>query len=190
MNFAGSQNKLPSSFPEDRAVFPSDGPIFDGNMTLSGYYISVPSRYKLKVDDKSTKALFNNIDTNCERLQRIFNVDVFCMSSSEVTRFFDITNTMSSSTVSSVSASLIISLLVVALCTRHVLISLLSIFIILSIIFIITAILLLFGWQLGVVESTILVLTIGLSFDYTLHYAIALKKNDETDIVLKLRQVA
>ena len=88
------------------------------------------------------------------------------------------------------SASLIISLLVVALCTRHALISLLSIFIILSIILIVTAILVLFGWQLGVVESTILVLTIGLSFDYTLHYAIALKKNDETDIVLKLRQVA
>lgn len=37
MNFAGSQNKLPSSFPEDKAVLPSDGPIFDENMTLLGY---------------------------------------------------------------------------------------------------------------------------------------------------------
>lgn len=31
------------------------------------------------------------------------------------------------------------------------------------------------GWQLSVVESTILIITIGLSFDYTLHYVVAIR---------------
>uniref|UniRef100_A0A1I7ZGT0 SSD domain-containing protein n=1 Tax=Steinernema glaseri TaxID=37863 RepID=A0A1I7ZGT0_9BILA len=35
------------------------------------------------------------------------------------------------------------------------------------------AIVLILGWTINVVEATVIVLTIGLSFDYTLHYAVA-----------------
>uniref|UniRef100_A0A0N5CHL3 SSD domain-containing protein n=1 Tax=Strongyloides papillosus TaxID=174720 RepID=A0A0N5CHL3_STREA len=34
----------------------------------------------------------------------------------------------------------------------------------------------LFGWELGVLEAVILVLVVGLSFDYTLHYGAAIPK--------------
>jgi len=39
----------------------------------------------------------------------------------------------------------------------------------------IAALVVLLGWELNVLESTIIILTVGLSFDYTLHYAIAYK---------------
>ena len=34
------------------------------------------------------------------------------------------------------------------------------------------------GWAVSVVESTIIILAVGLSFDYTLHYAVAYQFTD------------
>lgn len=39
--------------------------------------------------------------------------------------------------------------------------------------------LVLFGWVIGMLEAIILVLIVGLSFDYTLHYGAAVPKNDD-----------
>ncbi|EPB73141.1 hypothetical protein ANCCEY_07762 [Ancylostoma ceylanicum] len=41
------------------------------------------------------------------------------------------------------------------------------------------------GWELSVVESTIIVLTIGLSFDFTLHFAVSYR--DDKEICVETR---
>ncbi|VDP06212.1 unnamed protein product [Heligmosomoides polygyrus] len=104
-------NDLPSSFPEDFAVIPSDGPIFDKKLRLVGYFIAVRSNVTLSLDSNVVEGVAHDIENNCKRLQ----------------------NTLK-------------------------------------------------GWELSVVESTIIVLTIGLSFDFTLHFAVSYRDANEKNV--------
>lgn len=75
----------------------------------------------------------------------------------------------------SVIASIIVALVVVIASTRTVVISILSIITIAGVITTSVAVLVLMEWYMNIVESTIIILVIGLSFDFTLLYAVAYK---------------
>uniref|UniRef100_A0A1I7XG82 SSD domain-containing protein n=1 Tax=Heterorhabditis bacteriophora TaxID=37862 RepID=A0A1I7XG82_HETBA len=105
----------------------------------------------------------------------MIGLPTLCLSSSEVTKYYDIITHLYKSTFYSILISIVVSLTVVVLYTRQFFLSVLSVVVISAVILWTTASLILVGWELSVIESTILVLTIGLSFDYTLHYAVAFR---------------
>ncbi|KAL6742451.1 hypothetical protein Aduo_015600 [Ancylostoma duodenale] len=96
-----------------------------------------------------------------------------------MTGYYDIIATLQSSTLYSVVVSVLVSLAVVVLCTRHCILSIAAGLVICSIMLWTIAASILQGWELSVVESTIIVLTIGLSFDFTLHIAVSYRDDKE-----------
>ncbi|XP_072401533.1 protein dispatched isoform X1 [Diabrotica undecimpunctata] len=86
--------------------------------------------------------------------------------------FYDLQRELRRSTEVAVGISLVLALAVLFCSTRSILISLYSIFAISSAIVVTMASLVLLGWQLNVLESTALSTAIGLTVDFSLHYAI------------------
>lgn len=66
-----------------------------------------------------------------------------------------------------------IALIVAAVTMRAFVLSILSVVTVFAINVVIIACLILLGWHLNVVESTLIILTVGLAFDFTLNYAVA-----------------
>lgn len=89
--------------------------------------------------------------------------------------WLDLQNSLLHGTPSSIAISVLVALFVAVITTRTLLLSLLSIVSICGVIVITIACLVLLGWHLNIVESTIIILTAGLSFDFTLLYAAAYK---------------
>ncbi|VDO31079.1 unnamed protein product [Haemonchus placei] len=114
------------------------------------------------------------------------HLKIMCLSSSEITKYYDIIATLWSSTLFAVAISVAVSLLVVIVCTRRLILSLVSTAVITCVILSTTAVLILLGWELSVVESTIIVLTIGLSFDFTLHFAVSYRDESEKEIETRI----
>ncbi|KAK5972941.1 hypothetical protein GCK32_018758, partial [Trichostrongylus colubriformis] len=98
------------------------------------------------------------IEENCRRITEGANgLKIMCLSSSEITKYYDIIATLSSSTLLAVAISVAVSFVVVIACTRRLILSLVSVTVICCVILWTTAVLILFGWELSVVESTIIV---------------------------------
>ncbi|CAB3398456.1 unnamed protein product [Caenorhabditis bovis] len=186
MRISVKYNQLIHEFPEDFSVIPGDGPFINEDLETIGYFISIPTDEKLRIDAKANAKIFNELDESCSRIRKSIHDPVICLSSTEITRFHDIIQQLRSSSLMSVIISMTVCLVVIVACTRVVKLSIFSSFIILSIIGWTTSILILLGWQLSVVESTILVITIGLSFDYTLHYAVAIRDVKRVPTVEKI----
>ncbi|CAI5452267.1 unnamed protein product [Caenorhabditis angaria] len=175
-----------NQFPNDFSVTPGDGPYINEDFKISGYFISIPTNEKLRVDADAISRIFEEIEGTCDFL-RLNHTNVLCTSSPEVTRFYDIIYQLKTSTYTSVGFSIIICLFVIIICTRQFYLSIICSFVILSIILWTVAVLILLGWNLSVVESTILIIIIGLSFDYTLHYAVAIQDSKlNSDIQTKI----
>lgn len=96
-------------------------------------------------------------------------------------KFYDIQRSLADGTKLSVLIAVIIAFLVLVGCTLNVVISLLAIITIASVIIVTIAALIALQWELNVLESTIIILTVGLSFDYTLHYAVAFRMCEEPE---------
>ncbi|KAK6754892.1 hypothetical protein RB195_013708 [Necator americanus] len=170
---------LPSPVCEDFAVTPSDGPIFDKKFKLLGYYISVPSNVTVTMDSNDVEKIAEEIDKNCKQMVPVDGYPRMCLTTADMTRYYDIIATLRSSTLYSVTISVLVSMAVVILCTRRILLSIVSVTVVCGVILWTIALSILFGWELSVVESTIIVLTIGLSFDFTLHFAVSYRDNKE-----------
>ncbi|ULT90733.1 hypothetical protein L3Y34_008803 [Caenorhabditis briggsae] len=162
-------------FPDDFAVIPGDGPFIDHDLNVVGYFISIPSNQKLRVDTEVIGEFFKEIEQSCKIIKNTTSDPVLCLSSTEISRFYDIVSQLRSSSFVSVTISLGICLIVIVVCTRVINLSILSSMVIFFVILWTVASLIMLGWKLSVVESTILIITIGLSFDYTLHYVVAIR---------------
>ncbi|ETN87140.1 hypothetical protein NECAME_01299 [Necator americanus] len=180
---------LPSPVCEDFAVTPSDGPIFDKKFKLLGYYISVPSNVTVTMDSNDVEKIAEEIDKNCKQMVPVDGYPRMCLTTADMTRYYDIIATLRSSTLYSVTISVLVSMAVVILCTRRVLLSIVSVTVVCGVILWTIALSILFGWELSVVESTIIVLTIGLSFDFTLHFAVSYRDNKENCAEIRIRFV-
>ena len=87
--------------------------------------------------------------------------------------FYSLQKNLSSSTVSSLGVALVIAFAVMLLTSLNWVISVYAILTIIGILATTVGSLVFVGWQLNVLESIVISVAVGLSVDFTLHYAVA-----------------
>ena len=87
--------------------------------------------------------------------------------------FFDLQNSLITGTPLSIAMSLGVAALVLLITTRNVLITLCAVLSISGAVFVTIGSMVLIGWELNILESTIMSLAVGLSVDFTIHYGVA-----------------
>ncbi|CEF63755.1 Protein dispatched [Strongyloides ratti] len=172
-----SQKRLGVKFPQDIfATIFDDGPIFEKkSMKLIAYYIVGPTKYKLSIQYKEIQKLFDEMLFLNYPHKDDFPKPII-LSSPEVTKVYDLFNTLSSDILISITFSLTISIVVIGFITRQLMLTFITLICITNVITLTISTVLWIGWKINVLETTIIVLTIGLSFDYTLHSAVAYKE--------------
>uniref|UniRef100_A0A0N5CD98 SSD domain-containing protein n=1 Tax=Strongyloides papillosus TaxID=174720 RepID=A0A0N5CD98_STREA len=172
-----SQKRLGVKFPQDMfaSIF-DDGPIFEkGSMKLIAYYIVGSTKNTLSIQYKEIQKFFNNLLSLDYPHKEEFPNPII-ISSPEVTKIYDLFNTLSNDILISITFSLTISIIVIGFITRKILLTFVTLICITNVITLTISTVLWMGWKINVLETTIIVLTIGLSFDYTLHSAVAYKE--------------
>ncbi|XP_072176170.1 protein dispatched homolog 1-like [Diadema setosum] len=87
--------------------------------------------------------------------------------------FFDLQESLATGTPLSIGLSLGAAATVLLLTTRNLLITLYAMMSIACTVFVTIGSLVLMGWELNILESTVMTLSIGLSVDFTIHYGVA-----------------
>ena len=87
--------------------------------------------------------------------------------------FFDLQNSLITGTPLSIAMSFGVAALVLLITTRNVLITLCAVLSISGAVFVTIGSMVLIGWELNILESTIMSLAVGLSVDFTIHYGVA-----------------
>ncbi|KHN81990.1 Protein dispatched -like protein 1 [Toxocara canis] len=161
-----------------------DGPIFDKNGHLIAYFLMRPTTFNLSIVYDEMKPFFEFLTS----AQHMLNEHTYqgldtpmLQTSCDVTALYDLLERLLNGTTISVLISLLVSTLVIAFTTFHLILSVAAIFSIAIIVVLTLAIVLWCGWTINVVEATIIVLTIGLSFDYSLHVAVGFKLSKNYD---------
>ena len=95
--------------------------------------------------------------------------------------FFDLQNSLITGTPLSIAMSLGVAALVLLITTRNVLITLCAVLSISGAVFVTIGSMVLIGWELNILESTIMSLAVGLSVDFTIHYGVAYRIAPSTD---------
>ncbi|VBB31089.1 unnamed protein product [Acanthocheilonema viteae] len=103
------------------------------------------------------------------------------LTTSHIARLYDLLERILNGTAISVFISLMVSMVVIIFITFNVILSLLTIICIATIVTVTISIVLWSGWTVNVVEATIIVLTIGMSFDYCLHFAVGFRLHKTDD---------
>ncbi|XP_038057504.1 protein dispatched homolog 1-like [Patiria miniata] len=89
--------------------------------------------------------------------------------------FFDLQQSLAVGTRNSMLVTLAIASGILFLTIQNILLTLWAMLTITSAVFVTVASLVLLGWELNVVEATIITLAVGLSVDFTIHYGVAYK---------------
>uniref|UniRef100_A0A914ZMD5 SSD domain-containing protein n=1 Tax=Parascaris univalens TaxID=6257 RepID=A0A914ZMD5_PARUN len=161
-----------------------DGPIFDRYGHLLAYFMNQPTRFNLSTVFNEMKPFFEFLASVKRMLNENPNAGLdapIVLTSSFVTSLYDLLDCLLNGTAISVLISLFVSTLVIILSTFHLIISIAAIFSIAVVVALTLGIVLWCGWTINVVEATIIVLTIGLSFDYSLHVAVGFKLSRNSD---------
>ncbi|KRZ57377.1 Protein dispatched -like protein 1 [Trichinella nativa] len=185
-----------AAFTRTTDVFSGSPIIRYDNDAVVGFVIYLETRHNWTTDYDKLKHFQDDIESTVRRvlgesrtatLKRGWPVTTDSMTTS----WYDLQKELLLGTPTSIILSILIAFIVAVCVTRTVVLSFLSILSISAVILDTIAVLVLLGWRLNVVESTIIILTIGLSFDYTLHYAVAYKfaslgsRDDKVMTVLK-----
>ncbi|CAD5231837.1 unnamed protein product [Bursaphelenchus xylophilus] len=171
-------NYIPTfKFPDDFTMTVKDGPLFDMDDNFIGYFLIIPTYHDLGFDYKNINQFMITLDqvkTALQNSNHSYNQPVISPISF-VSKMADLMDIMLPNTLISVLISVLISMIVIFLTTWDFDLSILSIMTITITVMQIIAIIILLGWKINVVEAVIIVITIGLSFDYTLHLAVCFK---------------
>ncbi|XP_076442928.1 protein dispatched homolog 1-like isoform X2 [Babylonia areolata] len=95
--------------------------------------------------------------------------------------FYDLQHSLVSGTPMALGVSLAVVALVTFFTTLNALVSLYALVTIACIIMVTLASLVLLGWELNILESVVITVAIGMSIDYTLHYAVAYRLAPDLD---------
>uniref|UniRef100_A0AC34GTD1 Uncharacterized protein n=1 Tax=Panagrolaimus sp. ES5 TaxID=591445 RepID=A0AC34GTD1_9BILA len=152
-----------------------------------GFMIQGPSNFPYSYTYQDLKAYFNELDKTKSHIPHPPSVPML-LGLPQTTNLFDLLSSLLYGTTVSVGISLGISAVVIVASTTRPLLSFAAILSISFSISTITAALLIFGWTINVIEATILVITIGLCFDYTLHLAVAYKLSSDIVVTEKVRE--
>ncbi|KAK0411852.1 hypothetical protein QR680_005879 [Steinernema hermaphroditum] len=177
----GRQHPLPSFY--DFSPILVDGPVFDkSSHDFNAYVVLCPSRHQFSPVYSDIKPLFDDLDELRGEIRRApfegFQ-EALVLSTADITKLFDLLHSLLYGTALSVAISIVVSAAVIVLTTFRLKLSAITIFCIGVVIVATIAVVLLLGWTINVVEATVIVLTIGLSFDYTLHYAVAYRHSPD-----------
>ncbi|VDD94071.1 unnamed protein product [Enterobius vermicularis] len=155
-----------------------DGPLYVSNGRLVGYLLLTQSKYEFSLIYRKMKQFYLFVD----KVERWIKNESFEASlhpiitgPPESTILYDLLEQIPQNTIISVFVSLGISMAVITATTFRLSLSFLTIICISLIVLMTIATVLWIGWSINVVEATIIVLTIGMSFDYTLHYAVSFR---------------
>ncbi|XP_071808661.1 LOW QUALITY PROTEIN: protein dispatched homolog 1-like [Asterias amurensis] len=96
-------------------------------------------------------------------------------------QFYDLQQSLASGTQISMVITLAIASGVLLLVIQNVLITICAMVTITSAVFVTVASLVLLGWELNIIEATIVTLAVGLSVDFTIHYGVAFKLSPSSD---------
>jgi hypothetical protein len=96
--------------------------------------------------------------------------------------FYDVQRSLSAGTVHAIALAMAIALVVLIGATGNLWLSCLSVVCLTSVVLVSVAVLVLLGWKLNILESVSVSLAVGLSVDFTLHYAVGYRlSGQETD---------
>lgn len=95
--------------------------------------------------------------------------------------FYDVQNSLSVSTVSAIALTMAIAFVVLFLATCNLWLSLISVVCLSCVVLVSVAALVLLDWKLNILESVSISLAVGLSVDFTLHYAIGYRLSIDKD---------
>uniref|UniRef100_A0AC35TTY4 SSD domain-containing protein n=1 Tax=Rhabditophanes sp. KR3021 TaxID=114890 RepID=A0AC35TTY4_9BILA len=125
-------------------------------------YLTMKATYK-----EISKAIEKNLETAPNDFLKSPIIDL------EQFRFYDIHSSLLYETLSSTILGLLCAFAILWLSVKNIGVTILAVLAIFDILVTTLSIMPFLNWQLNVVESTIILLTVGLSFDFVLHYAIA-----------------
>uniref|UniRef100_A0A914XZE6 Uncharacterized protein n=1 Tax=Panagrolaimus superbus TaxID=310955 RepID=A0A914XZE6_9BILA len=165
---------------EESAIFEKD------TYKFMGFIIQGPSNFPYSYTYHDLKEYFTQLDYTQSHIPHPPSVPML-LGLPQTTNLFDLLSSLLYGTTVSVGISLGISAIVIVASTSRPLLSLAAILSITFSISVITASLLIFGWTINVIEATILVITIGLCFDYSLHLAVAYKLSSDIVVTQKIR---
>ncbi|XP_038056111.1 protein dispatched homolog 1-like [Patiria miniata] len=97
------------------------------------------------------------------------------VSDSITIRFYDLQESLRAGVPVAMLVTLAIASLILFLTIRNIVLTLWAMLTITSAVVVTVAILVLLGWELNIVEATIITLAVGLSIDFTIHYGVAYK---------------
>ena len=89
--------------------------------------------------------------------------------------FYDLQQSLASGTRNSMLITLSIASGILLMAIQNILLAVLAMLTITTALFVTVASLVLLGWELNIVEATIITLAVGLSVDFTIHYGVAYK---------------
>ncbi len=87
--------------------------------------------------------------------------------------FYDLQNSLATGTLFALAITLIIAFVILGLTILNLVLAFYAILTVASAVFVTVACLVLLGWELNIFESIILILSVGLCVDFTLHYGVA-----------------
>jgi predicted RND superfamily exporter protein len=90
-------------------------------------------------------------------------------------RRYDLLTNVKHGTPISVGVSILLAIIVVCISTQTLRLCVLAAIAIIGVVLSTIAFVAIMGWRISLVESTIIILTVGLAFDFTLHYAVSFK---------------
>jgi len=163
----------------------NEGPIFDSfhlGANLPGYLMRFTTRYNYSLMYKNLHEFYTTVDEMFQQTIKnhdqkgLLDSDSWWITENYFTLlWYDLQKCLLQGTPVSIAVSVVLALVVVILSTRTIVLSILSILTISGVMVTTIAALVMLDWRLNIVESTIIILTAGLSFDFTLLYAAAYK---------------
>jgi len=95
--------------------------------------------------------------------------------------FYDVQNSLSASTISAIALTMVIAFIVLVCATCNLWLSFISVVCLSCVVLVSVGALVLLDWKLNILESVSVSLAVGLSVDFTLHYAIGYRLSGEKD---------
>ncbi|CAD5224616.1 unnamed protein product [Bursaphelenchus okinawaensis] len=163
-------------FPDDYSMSIKDGPLFDHDNNFISYFIILPTHHSLSFSYKDIASFMitvRKLESKLRNKDEYSNPIVSPIPF--ISKMADLMNVIMVNTMVSVLISVVICMLVIFATTKDVKLAVISIWTIIIVVMGVVAFVLLLGWTINVVEAVIIVITIGLSFDYTLHVAVCFK---------------
>lgn len=150
-----------------------DRPYFDQNNTVVAYQLQVPASQSWSESFNVMGDLYDTLDKFMEekRIDAVSGVNEGWFISEFA--FYDLQLALSSGMYQAILISLACAAVVMLFTSLNVLITLYAITTITFTIFFTVGILVMLGWELNILESTIITLSTGLSIDFSIHYGMA-----------------